>query len=87
MADIEANQNLALSQRMLQMQSEINRLKNQPNLGLATTRQLLEELKARAEITVEDPTDKLMIRELSKLMLTYSSPEALDYRTWRSCGA
>lgn len=49
-------------------------------LGLASTRELLEELKARA-ITTESYTDKTLLGSLPEALLRNLGRDALNYRT------
>lgn len=49
----------------------------EPLLGLATTRQLLEELEVRFEIPTRDPVTMQTIRRL----LQQLPDDVLDYRT------
>ena len=87
MTEYSHDQNLRLAQQLLEQQEEINRLKAEPHLGLATTRQLLEELETRLEVSsVADPDDRNKARSVGSLyylkwVRNGLSESLLDYRT------
>lgn len=53
----------------------------QPRLGLATTRELLQELKARGETTVPATIDSRNLMYLGMSGLMRLGQKTLDYRT------
>lgn len=58
-----------------------------PQLGLATTREILEELRARGDVaavahqTEADAVDGMLIGGLASCILRAVRPKTLDYRT------
>jgi hypothetical protein len=50
-----------------------------PNLGLATTRELLKEIKARGEALVGNEDGRIMARDMSAL-LSLMPKDILNYR-------
>jgi hypothetical protein len=54
-------------------------ISNEPNLELATTRELLEELRARGETVGDFPGERLASR--ADGLLRYLPDALLDYRT------
>ena len=52
----------------------------EPRLGLATTRQLLQELQARGEL--QNDSDGAALHRMCSKALSYMVSETLDYRTW-----
>ncbi|MGV9805563.1 hypothetical protein [Micromonospora chersina] len=53
----------------------------EPLLGLATTRELLQDLKARGEVSMPWDTDGKYVSKLAGLMLDTLSDRSLDYKT------
>jgi hypothetical protein len=64
--------------------NSLRRHLNEPQLGLATTRQLLQELSARGRVGKLDPknaTSNIHLETEADHLLQLLAPEVLDYRT------
>lgn len=54
---------------------------DQPLLGLATTKQLLEEIKARGEVEIEYSNQGIAMKFYANDLLELLSDDVLKYRT------
>lgn len=53
----------------------------EPHLAAATTRELLEELRARGEVGRDGPFKTWLLAEVALSLLGHYPPALLDYRT------